>query len=166
MTTIDRPTREALHAGLVLDLSGLSNVWVLLDQNRAAEALRLRERFEQDWRLLDDLGWEAADPRQSFELTMPPVQLAQVVRRLHQQALACLRATAQALSECPSSASRRRSSVALERWRHRLEAQVDDELDLHSACVGILRRLEAVGRSARRVASSAAARSPSGPSLS
>ena len=55
-----------LHAGLVLDLSGLSNLWVLLDQDRAGEALQLRERFEQDWRLLDDLGWEAADPRQSF----------------------------------------------------------------------------------------------------
>ena len=83
MTTIDRPTRQALHAGLVLDLSGLSNLWALLDQNRAGEARRLRERFEQDWRLLDDLGWEVADPRQSFELTMPPGQLAQVVRRLH-----------------------------------------------------------------------------------
>ncbi len=163
MTTIDRPTREALHAGIVLDLSGLSNVWALLDQNRAGEARQLRERFEQDWRLLDDLGWESTDPRQSFELTMPPGQLAQVVRRLHQQALACLRATAEALSDCPTSASRRRASADLERRRHRLEAQVDDELDLHSACVGILKRLEAVGRGARRMAGSATSRSPSGP---
>lgn len=166
MTTIDRPTREALHAGLVLDLSGLSNVWSLLDQNRAGEARQLREHFEQDWRLLDDLGWEARDPRQSFELTMPPGQLAQVVRRLHQQALVCLRATAEALSDCPTAASRLRTSADLDRWRHRLEAQVDDELDLHSACVGILKRLEAVGRGARRVASTATSRSASGPSLS
>jgi hypothetical protein len=165
LTTIDRPTREALHAGLVLDLSGLSGVWTLLDQDRAGEARRLRERFEQDWRLLDDLGWEAADPRQSFELTMPPGQLAQVVRRLHQQALACLRATAEALSDCSTASSRRRTSADLERRRDRLEAQVDDELDLHSACVGILKRLEAVGRGARRVASSAAA-GPPGHSLS
>ena len=53
MTTIDRPTREALHAGLVLDLSGLSGAWTLLDQDRADEARRLRERFEQDWRAGD-----------------------------------------------------------------------------------------------------------------
>jgi hypothetical protein len=164
LTTIDRPTREALHAGLVLDLSGLSGVWALLDQNRAAEARRLRERIEQDWRLLDDLGWEAVDPRHSFELTMPPGQLVEVVRRLHQQALACLRATAEALSDCPAASSRRRSSADLERRRHRLEAQVDDELDLHSACVGILKGLEAVGRGARRMASSATSRNPVGPS--
>jgi hypothetical protein len=164
LTTIDRPTREALHAGLVLDLSGLPGLWTLLDQGRAGEARQLRERFEQDWRLLDDLGWEAADPRQSFELTMPPGQLAQVVRRLHQQALACLRATAEALSDCPAAPSRRRGSADLERWRHRLEAQVDDELDLHSACMGILRRLEAVGRGARRMAGSATSRGPAGSS--
>jgi hypothetical protein len=162
LTTIDRPTREALHAGLVLDLSGLSGVCALLDQNRAAEARRLRERIEQDWRLLDDLGWEAADPRQSFELTMPRGQLVEVVRRLHRQALACLRATAEALSDCPAASNRRRGSADLERRRHRLEARVDDELDLHSACVGILKRLEAVGRGARRMAGSTTSRNPAG----
>jgi hypothetical protein len=160
LTTIDRPTREALHAGLVLDLNGLSSVGAMLGEKRVGEARRLRERFEQDWRLLDDLGWEAADPRQSFELTMPPVQLAEVLRRLHQRALACLRATALALSDCPSAASRRRSSDDSEGRRRWLEAQVDDELDLHCACVEILKRLEAVGRGARRMASSAAAGGP------
>jgi hypothetical protein len=141
LTTIDRPTREALHAGLVLDLSGLPDLWTLLDQNRADEARRLRERIEQDWRLLDDLGWSVADPRQRFELTMPPVQLADVVRRLHEQALTCLRATAQALSDCPAPARR---EAGLEGWRHRLEAQVDEELDLRSACATVLKRLRVV----------------------
>jgi hypothetical protein len=145
LTTIDRPTREALHAGLVLDLSGLPSLWALLDQNRPDEARQLRQRIEQDWRLLDDIGWGAADPRQSFELTMPPVQLADVVRRLHQQALTCLRATAQALSDCRAPAGHRAASGDdLESWRNRLEAQVDDELDLRSACSGILERLRVV----------------------
>jgi hypothetical protein len=144
----------------MLDLNGLSSVGILLGQNRASEARRLRERFEQGWRRLDDRGGEAADSRQSFELTMPPVQLAAVVRRLHQQALACLRATAQALSDCRATAARRRSPNDLESRRRWLEAQVDDELDLHSACVGILKRLEAVGRGARRMASSAAGSGP------
>lgn len=53
--------------------------------------MRLRREFEDDLRLLDDLGWPEREPAQSFELTVPLDQLARTIGRLHDDASGALR---------------------------------------------------------------------------
>jgi hypothetical protein len=46
------------------------------------EALRLRNQFEEDLRLLDLLGWQAAGDRDRYEL-VPSEEAVRVLGRLH-----------------------------------------------------------------------------------
>jgi hypothetical protein len=63
----------------------------MIDQGDYATARRLRREFEEDLRLLDDLGWAEEEPADSFELTMAPDELASAMRRLHDEACGALR---------------------------------------------------------------------------
>ncbi len=80
---IDRQAREAIYEEVVNHLSGLGDVHINLRQGDYAAAKRLRREFEEDLRLLDDLGWAKDERAESFELTMPNDELARVIRRLH-----------------------------------------------------------------------------------
>ena len=91
--TVTRELRDALRADLLLDITGIGDIHRLLRAGRFTDAQSYRRRFEDDTRLLDDLGWEEDDERESFELTMPPEQLERVLGRLWRLAgedLACL----------------------------------------------------------------------------
>jgi hypothetical protein len=46
--------------------------------------------FAEDFRLLQDIGWSEHDPRESFELTMPPHDLMELLQRLHGEAVGAL----------------------------------------------------------------------------
>jgi hypothetical protein len=88
---IDRKQREAIYEEVTDHLSGLGDVHITLRQGDHATAQRLRREFDQDLRLLDDLGWAEDDSRESFELTMQADELTRVIRRLHDYTASALR---------------------------------------------------------------------------
>jgi len=68
-------------------LYGIDDLWTALGRSRDyATAERLGLEFGEDFRLLHDIGWAAADDRNSFELTMPPHDLMELLKRLHDEA--------------------------------------------------------------------------------
>lgn len=84
--TLDREQRDAVYSELVLDLSGTGDIRINLDGDDYDAARRLRRRYEDDMRLLDDLGWEPDQDRDGFEVTMDHDELARVLRRLNRSA--------------------------------------------------------------------------------
>ncbi|HEX5610265.1 MAG TPA: hypothetical protein VFX45_09265 [Solirubrobacterales bacterium] len=84
--TIDRERRDALYE-LVLDhLSGIGDFWIAIEEKDFAKAERLGIEFGEDFRLLDDIGWEPEHGRATVALTMPPHDLIELLRRLHGEA--------------------------------------------------------------------------------
>lgn len=88
-TTIKRTTRIGLHELVRNHLAGIGDVWLALESEKDPEkAKRLAQEFAGDFRLLDDIGWDPEwDPManreiRAFELTMPPEELDELVRRL------------------------------------------------------------------------------------
>ena len=77
--TINREQRDAIYAEVTLDLDGIGDLAIAMNKADYATARRYRERFEDDMRLLDDLGWEPEQNRDEFELTMPTADLARVI---------------------------------------------------------------------------------------
>jgi hypothetical protein len=84
--TITRAQREAIYAHLLLDLSAIGDIHIVLNNGDHETAQRYRHQFEDDMRLLDDLGWEPEAPGERIELTMAPDRLAPTMRRLHELA--------------------------------------------------------------------------------
>jgi hypothetical protein len=84
--TIDRERREALYE-LVLDhLSGIGDFWIAIEEKDFAKAERLGIEFGEDFRLLEDIGWEPEPGPANFVLTIPPHDLIELLRRLHGEA--------------------------------------------------------------------------------
>lgn len=82
-TTIDREQRDGLYELVRNHLGGIGDVWLALEENEDfATAERLGIEFGEDFRLLADIGWTLEDPRESVELTMPPYDLTELLRRL------------------------------------------------------------------------------------
>lgn len=86
-TTINRDQRDGLYELARNHLGGIGDVWIALEENEDfATAERLGLEFGEDFRLLDDIGWHPSESRESFELTMPPHDLAELLKRLHDEA--------------------------------------------------------------------------------
>jgi hypothetical protein len=83
---LDRAQRDAIYGQIRNDLSGVDDISRLLDGGDIEAALRHRRWFEDDMRLLDDLGWEPEAASERFELTMPAVDLARLFGRLNGEA--------------------------------------------------------------------------------
>jgi hypothetical protein len=79
---LDRAQRDALRQFLVTDLAGVGDVAIVLQEGEVAEALRLRNQFEEDLRLLDLLGWQTAGDRDRYELGTSE-EAVRVLGRLH-----------------------------------------------------------------------------------
>jgi hypothetical protein len=84
--TITRPQRDAIYGELLVDLTAIGDIYVELDNGNYDTAKRYRREFEDDLRLLDDLGWEPEAPGEQFEITVPADQLVRVMERLHRLA--------------------------------------------------------------------------------
>ena len=87
---IGRSGRDALYSALVTEVSGVGDIAVHLRGDQTAQALRLRCRYEQDMRLLDDLGWEQDPAGEYFDLTMPAADLRPTLERLYWSSAATL----------------------------------------------------------------------------
>lgn len=82
--TIDRTQRDVLWADIVADLTGIDDIYRALDHGEFAKAQVLRCRFEEDMRLLDDIGWAREDHESdSYAITVPPDDLRRTIKRLH-----------------------------------------------------------------------------------
>lgn len=85
--TITKEQRVGLYELVRNHLGGIGDVWIALEQNEDfATAERLGIEFGEDFRLLADIGWRPNEDREGFELTMPPHDLTEVLRRLHDDA--------------------------------------------------------------------------------
>lgn len=89
--TIDRHQRDGLYELVRNHLGSVGELWHALEYDKDfAKAERFGLELGEDFRLLDDIGWREKDDRESFELTMPPHDLMEVLKRLHNEAEAVL----------------------------------------------------------------------------
>jgi hypothetical protein len=79
---IERDQREALHRLLVQRLTGITDAGLMIKQEEFAAAELFGNEFAADVRLLNDLGWDPGDRRDTFAVTVPPEELAEVLWRL------------------------------------------------------------------------------------
>ncbi len=85
--TIDRSQRGGLYELVRNHLGGIEDFWVAMERTKDfATAERLGLEFGEDFRLLQDIGWSEYDVRVSYQLTMLPHDLMELLRRLHDEA--------------------------------------------------------------------------------
>lgn len=89
--TINREQREGLYELVRNHLGSVGDLWHALEHERDfVKAARLGLEFSEDFELLEDIGWGEDEGRESFELTMPPHDLMEVLRRLQAEAVTVL----------------------------------------------------------------------------
>ena len=123
--TINRERRDALYE-LVLDhLSGIGDFWIAIEEKDFAKAERLGIEFGEDFRLLEDIGWEPEHGAANVDLTIPSHDLIELLRRLHGEAESVLEgsACARLLEEEEKSAKQRyeRAKATCEQLIERLD---------------------------------------------
>jgi hypothetical protein len=85
--TIDRDQRNGLYELVRNHLGSVGDLWDALERDKDfASAERLGLEFGEDFRLLEDIGWSEDDGRAEVELTMPPHDLMETLRRLQGEA--------------------------------------------------------------------------------
>lgn len=100
---INNHQRKLLYDAALADLSGIGDVAIEIDSGRIVEAQVLRQRYEDELRLLDDLGWSPEDKRESFELTIPIERLTRLLGFFYERFLELLIGQALDASEPESS---------------------------------------------------------------
>jgi hypothetical protein len=89
--TIDRHQRDGLYELVRNHLGAISDLWIALEENEDfAVAERLGLELSEDLRLLADIGWQPREERDTFKLTMPALDLMEVLKRLHDEAATVL----------------------------------------------------------------------------
>jgi hypothetical protein len=85
--TIDRDQRDGLYELVRNHLGSIEDFWIALERRKDFDAAeRLGEQLAQDFRLLRDIGWSEHDVRKSYLLTMRANELADLLRRLRDEA--------------------------------------------------------------------------------
>jgi hypothetical protein len=88
---IDRDQREGLYELVRNHLGSIEDFWIALERTRDfAKAEQLGLEFSEDFRLLQDIGWDEHDEREAFDLTMPAHDLMELLKRLHGEAVKIL----------------------------------------------------------------------------
>jgi hypothetical protein len=127
--TISKDQRDGLYALVRNHLGGLSDVFVEMEQRRDFDAAeRLGREFAEDFRLLDDIGWQPNDGREAVALTMPLGELLELLQRLQDEA-------ERLLTESPAE---RRSREEDEETNRHFRLGLD-------ACEGVLADLDREG---------------------
>ena len=107
--TITKEQRVGLYELVRNHLGGIGDIWIALEENEDfATAERLGLEFGEDFRLLQDIGWKPSEDREEFELTMPPHDLTEVLKRLHEEA-------ERLLTESPDEGQSREEDTAFDR---------------------------------------------------
>jgi hypothetical protein len=79
---ISREQRQSLHRLVTQHISGIGDVNLMIEQRDFATAERFGLEFGEDIRMLDDLGWDPEDARDSYALTQPCHELIEALKRL------------------------------------------------------------------------------------
>ena len=84
---ITKAQRDGIYELVCNHLYGIEDLWTAFGRSRDyATAERLAIEFGEDFRLLADIGWRPDEEREAFELTIPPHDLAETLKRLHDEA--------------------------------------------------------------------------------
>jgi hypothetical protein len=75
--------RDPVYQFILFDLSRIGDMEILLMSDEPELARRLRRRLEEDWRLLDQIGWELRGDRKVYAITLPSDEIRTVFKRLH-----------------------------------------------------------------------------------
>jgi hypothetical protein len=84
--TITGAQRDAIYQVALNHLGGIDVVWLSVRAGDFAAAERQWSEFAADLRLLGDLGWGETSDRETIVLSVPPVDLARTLARLHKDA--------------------------------------------------------------------------------
>jgi hypothetical protein len=84
--TIDREPRQTLHRMVRRHVSGIQDVDLMIKAGDFAAAERHGREFREDVLLLDALGWDPDDSRDTYALTAPPEELIRMLTRLREDA--------------------------------------------------------------------------------
>lgn len=79
---ISRAQRQPLHRLVTQHISGIGDVYLMIEQGDFATAERFGLGFGEDIRMLNDLGWDPDDARDSYSLTQPRHELIEALKRL------------------------------------------------------------------------------------
>ena len=80
---LTRKQRDAIYGEVLLDLTGTGEIYLHMNKEDYEAARRTRRRYEENMRLLDDIGWEPESDAEEFEITMARDDLARALRRLN-----------------------------------------------------------------------------------
>lgn len=127
-TRIERRQREALHGLLLQRLSGIEDPGLMVERGDFVGAERLGNEFAADVRLLNDLGWDPSDRRETFAITVPVEDFLATLWRL--------RVDAEGGVDEPEEVSRGRDEDNEVLERHRLARDI---------CVELIARVERPG---------------------
>jgi hypothetical protein len=85
---LTRRQRDAVRETVIWNLASICTDFEmsLVQREDYKDARRLRREIEDAAALLDNLGWEPHDARESFELSLPRKQLRRIARRLKKSA--------------------------------------------------------------------------------
>jgi hypothetical protein len=124
--TINREQRDGLYELVRNHLGFVGDLWHALEhEGDFAKAARLGLEFSEDFELLEDIGWGEGESRESFELTMPPHDLMEVLRRLHSEAATVL-AGAEDEEDAETNERFRRGAGACQRVLADLDPKADE----------------------------------------
>lgn len=135
--TITARQREPIYNQLRHHLTAIDDIRILAEGD-PQEAARLALQYADDFRLLEDLGWDREDPRDSIRLTMAPVDLRRALMRLQAEAEGKLASTTEEeREEREERAQIREESVAAREACRSVLDVLDAELEgrRHGACV-------------------------------
>ncbi len=81
--TIRRDHRNAIYGELLVDLTGTGEIYTHIQNGDYEAAQSTRRRYEENMRLLDDLGWGPEGDDDEYEITMDAGDLTHALRRLN-----------------------------------------------------------------------------------
>lgn len=83
---LTRSQRDGVYVFLLEDLAEMTDLVVALRSGDIDMAKRLRQWIEEDWRLLDEIGWVKVGTEDAYSITLPSDEIRTVFGRLHERA--------------------------------------------------------------------------------
>lgn len=74
--------RDEVYQYLLVDVGGIADMTTLIWGGELHLARRLRVRFEEDMRLLDQIGWEPKGRKEVYAITLASDEIRSIFRRL------------------------------------------------------------------------------------
>jgi hypothetical protein len=74
--------RDEVYQYLLVDVGSIADMTTLIRGGELHLARRLRVRFEEDMRLLDQIGWEPKGRKEVYAITLASDEIRSIFRRL------------------------------------------------------------------------------------